>query len=356
MDKEKKINQIKLSIEATLLDALRKMDETYKRLLLIFNEHRFINVLSIGDIQRAIIQNKSLDTHIKEILRKETRLAKKGDNLDSIKSKMLQFKAECMPVVDEENNLIDVFFWEEFFSENHKTTEIALKLPVVIMAGGQGSRLKPLTNVIPKPLLPIGEKTIIEEIMDRFLKVGCNQFYISVNYKAETIKHYFNEVNSKEYLIDYFQEEKPLGTAGSLYLIKDKIETTFFVSNCDIIIEEDYSEILEYHKENRNELTIVSALKHYPIPYGTIKTINNGLLGELIEKPDITFQINTGFYILESHLLNEIPENEFFHITTLIENIQKRKGRVGVFPVSQGSWMDIGTFQDYQNQLTYITT
>jgi len=349
MDKKNKINQIKLPLNSSLLDALRKMDETYKRLLLIFDEYKFKNVLSIGDIQRAIIQNKSLDTKITDILRKETRLAKSGDSIDYIKEQMLRFKVECMPVVDIENNLIDVFFWEEFFAEKDKKSDIELNLPVVIMAGGKGTRLKPLTNVIPKSLLPIGEKTIIEEIIDRFLKVGCSQFYLSVNYKAETVKHYFSELNSEDYLIDYFQEEKPLGTAGSLFLIKDKIQTTFFVSNCDIIIEEDYSQILKYHRENKNELTIVSALKHYPIPYGTIKTQEGGILSELVEKPDLTFQINTGFYVLEPSLLNEIPENEFFHITTLIEYIQKRNGRVGVFPISQGSWKDIGTWDEYTN-------
>lgn len=356
MDKSRKINQLKLQYTSTILEALRRMDETYKRLLLIFDGEKFVNILSIGDIQRAIIKNKALDTPISDILRAETRLARKGDSSEFIKAQMLQFKAECMPVIDEDHNLVDIFFWEEFFQEQERNSDNHLQLPVIIMAGGKGTRLQPLTNVIPKPLLPIGEKTIIEEIMDRFVKVGCNQFYLSVNYKAETIKHYFSELNSKDYLIDYFQEEKPLGTAGSLFLIRDKIQTTFFVSNCDIIIEEDYLEILKYHTKNNNELTIVSALKHYPIPYGTIKTIEGGILQELIEKPDLTFQINSGFYILEPHLLNEIPVNEFFHITTLIENIQKRKGRVGVFPVSQGSWMDIGTFQDYQNQLTHITT
>lgn len=135
--------------------------------------------------------------------------------------------------------------------------------------------------------------------------------------------------------------------AGSLFLIKDKIDTTFFVSNCDIIINEDYSGILKYHRENKNELTIVSALKHYPIPYGTVKTKEKGILFELKEKPELTFQINSGMYILEPHLLNEIPENKFFHITQLIKNIQKRKGRVGVFPISQRSWKDLGQMDDY---------
>lgn len=347
MDKSNKLKRISLSFHSSLWDALRKMDETYKRLLLVFDGDKFINVLSIGDIQRAIIQNKPLDTPVSEVLRKETRLAKVGDNIESIKTKMLQLKAECMPLVDDANNIIDIYFWEDFFSLEDKTLELALNIPVVIMAGGKGTRLKPLTNVVPKPLLPIGDKTIIEEIMDRFLKVGCNQFYLSVNYKAQTIKHYFSELKLDKYVIDFFQEEKPLGTAGSLFLIKDKIDSTFFVTNCDIIIEDDYSEILKYHKENNNELTIVSALKHYPIPYGTIKTGGDGVLEELIEKPNLTFQINSGFYILEPHLLYEIPENTFFHIISLIEKIQKRKGRVGVFPVSEGSWKDIGTWNNY---------
>jgi NDP-sugar pyrophosphorylase family protein len=170
---------------------------------------------------------------------------------------------------------------------------------------------------------------------------------LSVNYKAETIKHYFNQLKKNEYKVAYFQEEKPLGTAGSLFLIKDKIKSTFFVSNCDIIINADYIEILKYHRENKNELTIVSALKHYPIPYGTIETKEDGVLIELKEKPELTFQINSGMYILEPHLLNEIPENDFFHITQLIENIQRRNGKVGVFPVSEGSWKDIGDWSEY---------
>lgn len=346
-DKKQKIKDISVSVDVSILAALKKMDETYKRLLLVFKDNQFVNVLSIGDIQRAIIRNQSFDTQIEEILRKDTRVAHISNTYDEIKSQMLKYKAECMPVVDYDNRLVDVLFWEDVFKAIDKPVSAKLNLPVVIMAGGKGSRLKPLTNVIPKPLLPIGNKTIIEEIMNHFLKAGCHQFYISVNYKAETIKHYFSELKSDDYLIDYFQEERPLGTAGSLYLIKDKIETTFFVSNCDIIIDEDYSEILKYHKENQNELTIVSIVKHYPIPYGTIKTQKGGILSKLVEKPNLTFQINSGFYILESHLINEIPENKFLHITTLIENIQKRNGRVGVFPVSEGSWVDIGTWDEY---------
>jgi len=215
------------------------------------------------------------------------------------------------------------------------------------MAGGKGSRLKPITNIIPKPLIPLGEKTIVEIIMNKFIEVGCNNFFMSVNYRADFIKHYFKTLNDDTYKIRYFQEKKPLGTAGSLFLLKDKISTTFFVTNCDIIIEQDYREIYDYHKDVKNELTIVTALKHYKIPYGIIETSENGQLISLSEKPEYTFKINSGLYILEPHLLNEIPENKFFHITQIIEKIKKRNGKIGAFPISEKSWIDIGEWKVY---------
>jgi dTDP-glucose pyrophosphorylase len=347
MSVQNKIHELKIQKSDSMIKALKQMDLIKKKLLLVFDSNNFVNILSIGDIQRAILNNLPLETSIKKILRVNTKIASAKDSFDSIKKTMYNYRIECMPVVDENNSLVDVYFWEDVFSPEIKLRTENLNLPIVIMAGGEGNRLKPLTNVIPKPLIPIGEKTVIEEIMDRFVDVGCDNFFLSVNYKAATIKHYFSQLQSNSYKIKYFQEEKPLGTVGSLFLIKDQIKTTFFISNCDIIINEDYSEILKYHRENKNELTIISALKHYPIPYGTLETKKNGVLAELKEKPELTFQINSGMYILEPHLMKEIPENKFFHITQLIENIQKRKGRVGVFPVSEGSWKDIGDWEEY---------
>lgn len=344
---EKKIVRRSINFNETILSALDQMDKIDTKLLLVFDHEKFINVLSVGDIQRAILNNVSLDTTVKNVLRKQTRVASADESFENIKETMRTFRMECMPVLNENKELVKVYFWEDVFGAEEKRTNEPLNLPVVIMAGGKGTRMQPLTHVIPKPLIPIGEKTIIEEIMDRFTAYNCHDFYLSVNYKAETIKHYFNQLKNPDYNIGYFQEDVPLGTAGSLFLIKDKIKSTFFVSNCDIIIEQDYSEILKYHKENKNEITIVSALKHYPIPYGTIKTGENGILKDLTEKPELTFQINTGMYILEPYLLNEIPENEFFHITHLIENVKNRKGKVGVFPVSEGSWKDIGELHTY---------
>lgn len=340
------INELKINSDSTILHALEQMDRIRKKLLMVFSGNLFVGLLSIGDLQRAIINNVSLNSPISDILRKEIILANENDNIEVIKKKMLQIRAEFMPIVNQKNEVTNVLFWEDLFTHKQPQPKRQFNLPVIIMAGGFGTRMKPLTNVIPKPLIPINEKTIIEHIFDRFHEHGCNEFFISVNYKANLIEYYLKELQLP-IDISYFKEAKPLGTAGSLSLLKGKIDKTFFVSNCDIIIEQDYSEILEYHKENRNEITLVAALKTYSIPYGTIKTGANGLLTELTEKPDLTFKINSGMYILEPHLIKEIPENEFFHITHLIKKIKKRDGRVGVFPVSEKSWKDIGEWDEY---------
>jgi NDP-sugar pyrophosphorylase family protein len=144
-----------------------------------------------------------------------------------------------------------------------------------------------------------------------------------------------------------------MGTAGSLSLLKGKIKETFFVTNCDILIDQDYSEVLKYHRENKNEITVVATLKHFPIEYGTIETGEDGLLLELREKPEVTFKINSGMYILEPHLIEEIPQNKFFHITQLIEEVKSRGGRVGVFPISEKSWIDIGNWDEYFKNYNY---
>ena len=322
------------------------MDLVRKKLLLVYRKKLFIGLLSIGDVQRAIINNIDLESNISSILRNDLILARSDENLESIKNKMLSIRAEFMPVLNDKNEVDKVIYWEDLFEGVYLPPKNQFNLPIVIMAGGLGSRLKPLTNVLPKPLIPIGDKTILEHIFERFSNHGSSTFYISVNYKSDLIEYYLKSQNLP-YTISYFEEDKPMGTAGSLSLLKDKINETFFVSNCDIIIDQDYSEILEYHRDNKNEITIVAALKHYPIPYGTIETEENGQLTSLHEKPELTFKINSGMYILEPHLLEEIPTDSFFHITHLIEKVKNRGGRVGVFPVSEKSWRDIGEWDEY---------
>lgn len=331
----------------TLLEAFKKMDAIDKKLLMVLDDNRlFKGLISAGDIQRAIIGNKPLQTKVKDILRADFKIAKPSDTPETIRKMMFEYRMEFCPVINSKNEIIDVFYWEDEFSQREQAPKKEFNLPVVIMAGGMGTRLKPLTNVLPKPLVPIGEKTMLEEIFERFGRFGCNNYKISVNYKADLIEYYINSLKLP-YSINFFRENKPLGTAGSLHLLQGQINTTFIVTNCDILIDQDYSEILDYHHENENEITITAALKHYPIPYGTIETGERGRLLSLTEKPELTFKINSGMYILEPKLINEIPINTYFHITDLIEKVKKRDGKVGVFPISESSWRDIGDWNEY---------
>jgi dTDP-glucose pyrophosphorylase len=344
------IQQVIVQKDCPLHHALKQMDEINRKLLIVANDDgTFFSLLSIGDIQRAIIRNLPLNTKVSEIVRQDVTVAHPEDDLEKVKQRMKIRRNELMPIIDSQNRVVDIIFWEDLFTESRLAVseDKKLNLPVVIMAGGKGTRLAPLTNVWPKPLIPINKKTIIEDIMDKFVEVGCNEFYLSVNYKAEVIQQYFDNLNSPFYKITYIREEKPLGTAGSLYLLKDKIYSTFFVSNCDILIEEDYAAIYEYHRTHQNEITIVAAIKSFPIPYGTIETGEGGQLKSIHEKPELSFKINTGMYILEPNLIQEIPQNDFFHITTLIEKLHKESRKVGVFPVSEGSWKDIGNWEEY---------
>ncbi len=344
--KNKITNRI-IDIRSTILQALKKMDAEGVKLLFLYDKEVFKGILTIGDIQRAILAQTDLSSEVLCILDNKKIYAKPEDSIETIKSLMLSFRAECMPIVDENNILKDVFFWEDIIDESLILCQTPFDLPIVIMAGGKGTRLKPLTNVLPKPLIPIGKKTIIEDIMDEFVACGSHRFFISLNYKADFIQSYLEQQNNTAYCLTYFKEDYPLGTAGSLALIKEQLHSTFFVSNCDILIKEDYSQILHYHRENKNELTLITALKSFAIPYGIVDTGEDGLLLAIKEKPAIHFQINTGMYILEPQVLQEITYGSPMDITELIQKIMARGGRVGCFPISEKSWIDIGDWKEY---------
>lgn len=339
-----------IQVNSSLLEALKLMDKLDKKLLIVIENEKFMGLVSIGDIQRAIINNIKLDSEVRSILRKNPKIAGKNQSLDEIKNQMLRYRMEFIPVISDTGDILKIYFWEDVFLENEQIPCSQFSLPVVIMAGGIGERLRPLTSVFPKPLMPYGQKTIIEEIMNRFVRHGCSDFFVSVYFKSDLIKYYLKQQNLG-YNLNFIKENKPLGTGGSLSLLKGRINTSFFVTNCDIIIDQDYNEILSYHIENKNEITIVAALKHYPIPYGVLETGENGNLQSLQEKPEITFKINSGMYILESKVLNEIPENTFALITDIINKIRDKGWKVGVFPVSEKSWTDIGTWDEYKRQL-----
>lgn len=348
---EKKI----VDASSSLIQTLKLMDEGFTKSLIVFDDGSFIGIITNGDLQRAIIANKPFNTPIREIVDNSTkRYAQVGDDREKIKKWMIEKRAEFMPILDTEGELADVIFWDEILSETPiEDNRAKIDLPVVIMAGGKGTRLKPITNVIPKPLIPVGDKTILEEIMNQFEGIGCQKFYMSVNYKSDMMRFYLDQLEH-HYDIDFFEETKPLGTIGSVSLLKGKINTPFFVSNCDIIIDQDYRDVYEYHQNNHNDLTIVTAVKSFRIPYGVIETGEDGLMTGLHEKPEQTYMINTGVYILNPELIDEIPEGEFFHITHLMEKIKARGGRVGCFPVSEHAWKDMGEWSEYLKMINVL--
>ncbi|MDR1671851.1 MAG: NTP transferase domain-containing protein [Bacteroidales bacterium] len=350
MGVRKKIANRIVRLDTSIFECLQKMDAESVKLLFVYDNNKFCSILTIGDIQRAIIRNVDIGNTVATILDTNKIYSSEHDSTAKIKKLMIAERTECMPVINKQGDLVNVYFWTDFFP-SRQTIRANIDLPVVIMAGGAGSRLQPLTNILPKPLIPIREKSMLEEIFDRFACYGCTDFYISVNYKDELIKFYINSLNLP-LNIHFFKENKPLGTAGSLTMMKKRLKSEhFFVTNCDILIEQDYSEILQYHMENNHEITIVAALKNYHIPYGVVETGENGILIDLQEKPDITLKVNSGMYLLKKSLLNEIPENVFFHITDLIKFVQQQNGKIGVFPVSEGSWKDMGEWENYFNMI-----
>lgn len=342
------ISLISIQKDSSILDALKKMDSVKKKMLLVFSGDKFYSIITIGEIQRAIINNYILTSRIEDIIDIDGKsYATDGDNIESIKKSMLSIRAQFMPVLNGNKDLVKVYSWDDFFpSEDMDAGREKINLPVVIMAGGKGTRLKPITNVIPKPLVPIGEKTILEVIMDQFEGIGCHRFYMSVNYKADMMKYYLSQLDHK-YDIEFFMEDKPLGTIGSVALLKGKITTPFIVSNCDSITDQDYRDVYDYHINNHNDMTIVTMIKNFKIPYGVIETGEDGLMVNLKEKPEQTYQVNTGVYILNPECIEEIPYGEFFHVTHLMEKIKARGGRVGCFPVSENSWHDMGEWPEY---------
>ena len=253
--------------------------------------------------------------------------------------------------------LLDSYDWDfcqiqyNYMDENTQAGRTGLLhaqekgIPVVIMAGGKGTRLYPYTKILPKPLIPIGDIPIMERIIQIFRRYGVQQFYATVNYKKSMIKSYFAE-NMGNFSLRYVEENQPLGTAGSLSLIEETFDTPFIVTNCDILIHADYADIFQYHQAAGNELTMVTALKNIVVPYGVIHSSGNGRIDSMEEKPKLSYFVNTGMYILNPKLLQEIPQEVCFHMTDLADQLLKEGRKVGMYPISEDSFLDMGEFEE----------
>ncbi len=333
----------------SIREAIKQLDKSAKKILLVTENMKLKGVITDGDIRRWILKSGDLDENVVKIMSKSPVTLNK-DNIQYASSIMKNKYIEAIPIINDDNDVVDIIFWNDKFEYKLNHCEDVINSKVVIMAGGKGTRLYPYTKVLPKPLIPIGDIPIVERIINRFVEHGCSNFYLSINHKKNMIKAYFNELD-KNYNVSYIEEDKALGTAGSLYMLKDIIKETFFVSNCDVLIDANYSDILKYHKENNNKITVVTTLKNYTISYSIINLCENGDIDSLSEKPEYNFLINTGMYILEPDVLNDIPKDEFFHITTLIENYLKEGKKVGTYPITDNAWLDMGEIKEMEKMI-----
>jgi dTDP-glucose pyrophosphorylase len=332
----------------SLKQAMKHMDAIGKKALFIIDvKERLLGSLSDGDIRRWILAGGDLSKGVLNASNKNPISVPENYDFLKIKQLMLNKRIEYIPVVNKEKQVVKVLLWDEIFAGRAVKIKKKLNIPVVIMAGGKGTRLDPFTKILPKPLIPIKGEPIIKIIMDKFNEYQIDKFYVSINHQSRMVKAYFSDIKSK-YEINYLEETTPLGTAGSLGFIADKVKGALIVSNCDIIIESDYHEILAYHRNSNNDITIVGAYRQYVIPYGVCKIENGGRLKEITEKPAYDFLVNTGFCILQADVLQYIPENKTYYMTDLVEKVKNEGGQVGVYPISENSWVDIGQWEEYK--------
>jgi len=350
------IAKIRILSDASIKEALRKIDEAGRATLFVCEDDgSLLGALTDGDIRRSVLRTGDLKDKVLNCYNSDPVFVVDGGyNTDDVKHLMLEKAVEVIPVVDAKKRIIDILFWADIFGEDNKVLK-KIDIPVAIMAGGKGTRLDPFTRILPKPLIPIGDKAIIDIIMEKFSRHGVDEFFISINHKAKMIKSYFEEMNSS-YKIRYIEEESPLGTAGSLTFLRGKVADSLLVSNCDIIIDYDYSEIVDFHKAHNYDITIVGSYRNFVIPYGVCETKDNGLLVNIVEKPEYDFIVNTGMYLLRKNTLEMIPEGERFHITDLVRKVKDNQGTVGIFPITEKSWIDIGQWEEYKKVIERLQT
>jgi len=374
-----------ISENSTIKNAINLLNKNKDKCLIVVDKKNTLKgTITDGDIRRALVQGKILNNNIKKVYKKNPEkiyLNKylENDKSDAFFKKIKEHKV--LPIVNKKKKIVNILNWTSF-SNNKKYNSKNIK--VVIMSGGEGRRLFPYTVVVPKPLVPVNEKAIIDHIIEKFENIGINNFYLTVNYKMNLLKAYFSQqktiidhiiekfeniginnfyltVNYKMNLlkayfsqqkkikIKFINEKKPLGTAGSLSFFQKKIKESFFVTNCDSLIIYDYNSIYKYHNDKQLDLTIVAAKKIHYIPYGVCILSDKGLLNSINEKPKYDFLINTGFYIVNPRILKFIKKNKHLNMDDFINILLKKKMRVGVYSINENSWLDFGQWNVFNN-------
>lgn len=333
-----------VSENTPILEVMNVINKNSKGIAYVCNEKILKGAISDGNIRRHVLSGGSLGELAIHVANLEPKFLT-YDSTDNPTDYMKLVGVTSLPIVNKKGEIISI----KFIDDKGAYDYAKLDIPVVIMAGGKGTRLKPFTDVLPKPLIPIGEKTITERIMDNFISFGCDKFNMVVNYKKNLIKAFFSD--HADYNVSFTDEEVFLGTAGGLKYLEKSLDSTFFMTNCDVIIDDDYGSILKHHRESNAIITMVCTAKSYTIPYGTIKLDDMGNVKSLEEKPNYSFLVNTGMYVIEPRFLEYIPNREFIHITDVIDKCIAHGEIVGVYPISENAWMDMGEMKELDKMM-----
>lgn len=333
--------------QITVKAAIEKMiQEQIKAVVVVDAENVVSGLFSNGDMRNFFLRGGSLSANICEAMNRNPRLFYSEDEVNEERKTQTRV---IYPIVDSGRRVIKVLDYENI-NPNGKVNDSLAGIPLVIMAGGKGTRLYPYTKILPKPLIPIGDITITERIIQSFQRYGCREVIMILNHRANMIKAYMAELD-KDYKIEFAEEEEFLGTAGGLKLIRDKINSSFFLSNCDILINADLECIYKTHKAKRNKITFVCSMKDMTIPYGVIETREDGTITQIREKPGFSFLVNTGLYMLEPDVIDDIKNGEFIDLPDLAKRYLERGEKVGVFPISEKEWMDMGQFNEMEKMM-----
>ena len=326
----------------TVKSVIAYMEENNLKAVVVADENRkLLGMFSLGDMRHFFLNNGDLAAKITVAMNSNPIVFHSDFEVEKYDKKLVMY-----PVVDEQRVITNIIV----DGVVEKVTNALAGVPVVIMAGGKGTRLYPYTKILPKALIPIGEYTISERIIQSFKKYGCKDFHMILNHKAGMIRSYFNEMQ-KDYNISFTKEEKFLGTGGGLAYLGEKVTDTFFLSNCDILINADLECIYKIHKKEKNKITFVCAMKDVIIPYGIVETDTEGKIISMKEKPEFSFLTNTGLYVVEPEVIRQLNKDEFIHMPDIAQRYIEKGEKVGVFPISENAWMDMGQFSEMESMM-----
>lgn len=339
----KVIGELFVKPDRSITEAISVLNQSGIALALIVdNNNRLLGTLTDGDVRRAVLRGNSLTDRVETIMNRHPVTASVGTSRRRLLDLMHTRRKRQIPILDDERCVVDIA-WQNHLLELDLATHSTA--PVVIMCGGMGTRLRPLTNDVPKPLLPIGGKPVLEHIIMALAENGFRRMFLAVNYMAEQIQDHFADGSQLGVQIGYSVETKSLGTAGALSLLSKQLNEPTLVLNGDLLTGVDYGKVYKFHLDRDFDLTMGVKPYQVQVPYGVVN-IEGDQVHNLDEKPVYSFFTNTGIYILNPEMISLIPYNESYDMTDLARQVLSHNGRVGAFPFHE-YWLDIGKHGDY---------